>query len=215
VRCARYGDEPERASANSPHGDEVRGRSPPVGSVRALGIDLGSRRIGVALSDTGGLVATPYEVVERTGDAERDRRALLALADEAEVEVIVVGLPLSMDGSVGPAARAALAEVDALRAAARVPIETYDERLTTVTADRTLQELDLRGPARRRVIDKVAAAVMLQAWLDGRRAAHRPGAEPPAPPEPDSTTTETMREPTRPEPTASRRSRRRSRRGRR
>jgi putative Holliday junction resolvase len=137
--------------------------------VRALGVDLGSRRIGVALSDSGGLVATPYEVIQRSGDAARDRRALLGLADEAGVEVIVVGLPLSLDGSVGPAARAALAEVDALRAATRVPVETYDERLTTVTAERSLQALAVRGPARRRVIDKVAAAVMLQAWLDGRR----------------------------------------------
>jgi putative holliday junction resolvase len=161
--------------------------------VRALGIDLGSKRIGVALSDGGGLVATPYEVVTRSGDPARDRRAVLALAAEAAVEIIVVGLPLSLDGSVGPAARAALDEVDALRAATEVPVETYDERLTTVTADRSLQALDLRGPARRRVIDKVAAAVMLQAWLDGRHAERRPDPR---------ETTETMREPTRHQPPA-------------
>src|SRR5206468_3309416 len=91
-------------------------------AVRALGVDLGSKRIGVALSDSGGLLATPYEVITRSGDAVRDRRALLALADEAGVEIIVVGLPLSLDGSVGPAARAALAEAEALRAATRVPV---------------------------------------------------------------------------------------------
>jgi putative Holliday junction resolvase len=181
--------------------------------LRALGVDLGSKRIGVALSDAGGLVATPYEVITRTGDAARDRRALLALGDEAGVEIIVVGLPLSLDGSVGPAARAALAEVDELRAAADVPVETYDERLTTVTADRSLQALDLRGPARRRVIDKVAAAVMLQAWLDGRRH-HRPGGAPPADTPETRETTETMRETTRLRPPAPGRSggRRRSRR---
>jgi putative Holliday junction resolvase len=185
--------------------------------VRALGIDLGSKRIGVALSDSGGLLATPYEVVARSGDPARDRRALLALAAEAEVEIIVVGLPLSLDGTVGPAARAALAEVEELRVATPLPIETYDERLTTVTADRSLQALDLRGPARRRVIDKVAAAVMLQAWLDSRRdRTVRPdtGGEPIPEPDPRGTT-ETMRATTRPEPPpATRRSggRRRSRR---
>jgi putative Holliday junction resolvase len=158
--------------------------------VRAIGVDLGSKRIGVALSDSGGLVATPYEVIQRSGDAARDRRALLDLAGEAGAEIIVVGLPLSLDGSVGPAARAALAEVDALRAATPVPVETYDERLTTVAADRSLQALDLRGPARRRVIDKVAAAVMLQAWLDRRRS------EPTETPDARETT-ETTRETTR------------------
>jgi putative Holliday junction resolvase len=172
--------------------------------VRAIGVDLGSKRIGVALSDGGGLVATPYEVLIRSGDPERDRRTLLALAAEVEAEIIVVGLPLALDGSVGAAARAALAEVDALRAATPVPVETYDERLTTVTADRSLQALDLRGPARRRVIDKVAAAVMLQAWLDRRRS------EPTETTPPAGETTETMRETTRSGQSAPRR--RRSRR---
>jgi putative Holliday junction resolvase len=182
--------------------------------VRALGVDLGSKRIGVALSDSGGLVATPYEVITRSGSPDRDRRALLDLADEAGAEIIVVGLPLSLDGSLGPAARAALAEADALRAATSLPVETYDERLTTVTADRSLQALDLKGPARRRVIDKVAAAVMLQAWLDGRHAGRGGGDVP----DPDAReTTETMRDTTRrppPDPSrpgGRRRSRRRPR----
>ena len=163
--------------------------------MRALGIDLGSKRIGVALSDSGGLLATPYDTVARSGDPVRDRTAILTLAAEAEVEVIVVGLPLSLDGRVGPAAQAALDEVDALRAATATPIETYDERLTTVTAERSLRELDLRGPARRRVIDQVAAAVMLQAWLDHRRGGGG------VTPEPDPReTTETMRDTSRPQP---------------
>ena len=83
---------------------------------------------------------------------------------------MVVGLPLSLDGSLGPAARAALAEAEALAAVVPVPVETFDERLTTVTADRSLMEAKMRAPARRRVVDKVAAAVMLQAWLDRRAA---------------------------------------------
>ena len=175
--------------------------------MRALGVDLGSKRIGIALSDSGGRVATPYEVITRSGDTARDRRSVLALADEAEVEIIVVGLPLSLDGSVGPAAEAALAEADALRALTEIPVETYDERLTTVTADRSLQALDLKGPARRKVIDKVAASVMLQAWLDGLRVGRTgddvDGVGSDEVPDPDSgETTETMRDTTRPQPPA-------------
>jgi len=137
--------------------------------VRALGIDLGSKRIGVALSDSGGAVATPYEVIRRSGDRARDHRRIAELAAEAEVELLVVGLPLSLDGSIGPAAAAALVEVDELAVATGLTVETWDERFTTVTADRDLMALDMDAVARRRVIDKVAASVMLQAWLDHRR----------------------------------------------
>jgi putative Holliday junction resolvase len=136
--------------------------------VRALGIDLGSKRVGVALSDSAGTLATPYEVVPRSGEMARDHRKILELAEEAGVEVIVVGLPLSLDGSIGPAARAALDEVEVLGATTDLPVETYDERLTTVTADRSLMQQGMKADARRRVVDKVAAAVMLQAWLDSR-----------------------------------------------
>lgn len=136
--------------------------------MRALGIDLGAKRIGVAVSDPTGTIASPYEVVHRCGDPVRDRRRLVALAEEVGAERIVVGLPLSMDGSIGPAAAAALDEADALGAVTTIPVETYDERLTTVTAERALREQNVKGPARRAVVDKVAAAVLLQAWLDGR-----------------------------------------------
>jgi putative Holliday junction resolvase len=137
--------------------------------VRALGIDLGSKRIGVALSDSDGTMATPYEVVPRSGDRPRDHRRIAALAEEAGAECLVVGLPLSLDGSLGPAAQAALAEADELAAATGLPVETWDERLTTVSADRDLLALDMKAPARRRVVDKVAASIMLQGWLDHRR----------------------------------------------
>lgn len=134
--------------------------------MRALGIDLGTKRIGVALSS--GFLATPYEVVARTGDKPRDHRAIKALLDEAEAEIVVVGLPLSMDGSIGPAAQRALDEVDELAAVLGVPVETWDERLSTVTAERSLMEQNMRAQARRRVVDKVAAAVILQSWLDAQ-----------------------------------------------
>ena len=137
--------------------------------MRALGIDLGSKRIGVALSDSDGTLATPYEVVPRSGDRPRDHRRIAALAEEAGAQLLVVGLPLSLDGSVGPAARAALAEVDELATATGLPVETWDERLTTVSADRSLLALEMKAPARRKVVDKVAASIMLQAWLDHRR----------------------------------------------
>jgi putative Holliday junction resolvase len=136
--------------------------------VRALGIDLGSRRIGVAVSDTTGTLASPLEVVERCGDELGDHRRLGEIVAEYEAEVVVVGLPLSLDGSEGPAAVGYRAEAERLDDHLSVPVETYDERFTTVTAEQQLRDAGVRGPARREVIDKVAAAVLLQAWLDAR-----------------------------------------------
>lgn len=134
---------------------------------RALGVDLGERRIGLALSDPSRTVASPHEVLRRSGDPALDRRGIVEIAREAGANVIVVGLPLSLSGRTGPAARAALAEVEVLRAAAGdIEVVVHDERLTTVTAERALGEARMRREARRRVVDKVAAAVMLQSWLD-------------------------------------------------
>lgn len=135
---------------------------------RALGLDLGSKRIGVALSDSDGRVATPYQVIERSGDIDQDHRRIREIAAEEGARRVVVGLPLSLDGSVGPAARGVLAEVERLAATIGLDVETYDERLTTVTADRSLTTLGMRTGARRQVVDMVAAAVILQAWLDHR-----------------------------------------------
>jgi putative Holliday junction resolvase len=146
--------------------------------MRVVALDLGSRRIGVAVSDPGGRLASPVQVVTRSGDLERDRRTLADLILELEAERVVVGLPLSLDGQVGPAAQAALDEVEALAAYTDVPIETYDERFTTVTADQLLRAHDRNAKQRRQTIDMAAAAVLLQAWLDGRR-----GDDPPPAPE--------------------------------
>ena len=133
-----------------------------------MGVDLGTRRIGVAVSDEGEVLASPYEVLARSGDEQRDHRRLLEIAAEVGARRLVVGLPLSLDGSIGPAAASALAEVERLGATTDLPVDTYDERFTTVTADRHLRERNIKADARRKVIDKVAAAVMLQAWLDGQ-----------------------------------------------
>ena len=144
--------------------------------MRALGLDLGSKRIGVAVSDSDGRVATPIEVVHRSGNRQVEHRVLADLAEEWEVEAVVGGIPYSLDGATGPMAQAMAAEAAelprVLGARGGVPVETYDERLTTVTAERTLREQDLRAPQRRTVVDMVAAAVMLQGWLDARREAN-------------------------------------------
>lgn len=111
-------------------------------------------------------MATPHTVLERAKDRAADHKAIARLVEELEAERVVVGLPLSLDGKMGAAAATAAEEAEALGDVLGVPVETYDERFTTVTADRSLSSLGLRGQARRRVVDKVAAAVMLQAWLD-------------------------------------------------
>ena len=133
---------------------------------RALGLDLGSKRIGVSLCDSAGTMATPYEVVQRSGDRQRDHRRIGELVDEAGAEVVVVGLPLSLDGSTGPAAAGVEAEVVELRDHLAVPVELWDERLSTVEATRRLQDAGVSGRRRRHVIDQVAATVILQSWLD-------------------------------------------------
>lgn len=135
---------------------------------RVLGVDLGSRRIGLACSDATGTIASPLRVLVRSGDEARDHRAIVEAATEEEAERIVVGWPLSMSGAEGTAAVAARAEADAIRAiAGDIAVELHDERLTTVTAERALLESGMRRKSRTKVRDAVAAAVMLQAYLDG------------------------------------------------
>lgn len=136
---------------------------------RAVALDVGTRRIGVAVSDSAGAVATPYEVVERSGDRGRDHRRIAELVEECEADVVVVGLPRSLDGSLGPAARAILDEVDELRSALAADVVTWDERLSTVEAERSLRTMNVKRGRRRRIVDQVAATVILQSWLDAGR----------------------------------------------
>lgn len=138
--------------------------------MRALGLDLGSVRIGVALSNSEGTVAVPYQVVTRSQDRNGDHRKIAALVAEAEAECVVVGMPYSLDGSIGPAARKAQAEIKLLRKLLTVSVETYDERFTTVTADRSLREMNLGAAERRKMVDSVAASIILQSWLDHRQS---------------------------------------------
>ena len=136
---------------------------------RAVGLDLGSRRIGVAASDAGGVLASPRTTVERSGDQVRDHSRIAALVAEEEAVIVVVGLPLSLDGSIGPAAAAVLEEVGVLAAVLRVPVVTHDERFTTVTAHEQLRAAGMGGRRRRSVVDQQAATVLLQGWLDAQR----------------------------------------------
>jgi putative Holliday junction resolvase len=137
-----------------------------VPAVRALGIDLGSRRIGVAIGDRTGTIASPLQVLQRSRSVRRDHEAIAAIVREEEADIVVVGLPLNMNGSSGPAAKAAIDEAAALATVVGVPVVTFDERRTTVTADQAMMEFKMRAEARRRIVDKIAAAVMLQNWLD-------------------------------------------------
>jgi putative Holliday junction resolvase len=139
-------------------------------SGRVLGLDLGSARIGVAITDTHQRVASGLRVVARVGDGAADRRALALIVAEEEVAGVVVGLPLSLDGSVGPAARAVLDEVELLALAFAAPIDTVDERFTTVAANQAMRAGGRRGPKARQRVDEVAATVLLQSWLERRQA---------------------------------------------
>jgi putative Holliday junction resolvase len=134
--------------------------------MRVLGLDLGEARIGVAVSDASGTIASPHGVVQRSGDRVRDHEAIAALVAELGAERVVVGLPLSMSGAEGPAAKGAREEAAALAERLDVAVETHDERLTTVAADRAMIAQGMKGKARRKVVDQVAAAVMLQSWLE-------------------------------------------------
>jgi putative Holliday junction resolvase len=119
-------------------------------------------------------MATPYCTIHRSGDVKADRARVAEIVAEAEAALVVVGLPLSMDGSEGPAARAAREEIEALRQVLDVPVEGQDERLTSVSANRSLTEAGLTGRRRKKAraagaVDQAAAAVLLQSWLDTRR----------------------------------------------
>ena len=122
----------------------------------------------MAVSDSDGRVATPIEVLIRSGDRQRDHRSIAELAAEWEVDLVVIGVPYSLDGGIGPTAERALAEIQEIGDTLTVPVETYDERLSTVTAERTLMEQNLDARKRRRVVDMVAASVILQGWLDAQ-----------------------------------------------
>lgn len=133
-----------------------------------IGLDVGERRIGVATSDPLGITAQPHSFIARSGGAA-DLQKLLAIAEEVGARGFVLGLPLRTDGSQGPEAQKVQEWADALRAETSLPIEWVDERFTTVLAERALREQGVKGAARRERVDQVAAALILQTFLDRRR----------------------------------------------
>jgi putative Holliday junction resolvase len=136
---------------------------------RCLGVDLGEKRIGISLSDALGWTAGPLAALARVG-WKKDLAALRSLILEHEVGRVVVGLPINMDGSTGEMARRTQEFVERFRLTVSIPVETWDERLTTVQAERILLEADLRRDKRRQVIDSMAACLILQGYLDYRNA---------------------------------------------
>lgn len=133
-----------------------------------MGLDVGDKRIGIALSDEGAVIASPRETLERSGN-RKDIRYMLELARREEVSEIVVGMPFSLDGSLGPQAHKVERFVEALKAETDIRITTWDERLTTVSAERALLEGNVSRAKRKKTIDRVAAALILQGYLDSRR----------------------------------------------
>ena len=142
--------------------------------MRLLALDVGERRIGVAISDSIGILASPLTTIRRRSE-ERDVRAVLDLADEHDVGGIVVGVPYSLSGERGPQARQVERFRDALAARAGVAVTDQDERYSTVEAERLLRETGARPSEDRARVDAAAAAVILQAYLDAGRA-RDPGA---------------------------------------
>jgi len=136
---------------------------------RLLGIDPGTRRIGVALSDPSGSIASPYSTIEAR-DEDADVQAIAAVAAENDVEEIVVGYPKKMDGTPGPAAEAASSLADRLRDRTGIAVTLWDERLSSVQADRAMLGQGEKRRTRREATDRVAAAIVLQSYLDAKRS---------------------------------------------
>jgi putative holliday junction resolvase len=141
------------------------------GRGRRLGVDVGTVRIGVATSDPDGILATPVETVRRDRSNKHLRR-LAQLADELEAVEVVVGLPRTLADRSGPSARDAIELAEQLaRRIAPTPVRLSDERLTTVSAQRSLRDAGVRAKGQRAMIDQAAAVGILQNWLDQRRVA--------------------------------------------
>jgi putative pre-16S rRNA nuclease len=139
-----------------------------------LGIDVGSVRVGVAVSDPAGLLATPVETVRRSGPRRADLERIAVLVREVAAVEVVVGLPLSMSGARGRAAETALEYSRELAALiAPVPVRAFDERLSTVSAHDHLHGAGVRSRARREVVDQAAAVIILQSALDAEQTSGR------------------------------------------
>lgn len=133
-----------------------------------IGLDVGERRIGIALSDALGLTAQPHSVLQRSKQ-KADLEALVRLAEERNAQGFVLGLPRRTGGDEGPEVAKIREFGQRLHEQSQLPVKWYDERFSTVIAERALQEQGMKGQARRQRVDQVAAAIILQDFLDRRR----------------------------------------------
>jgi putative Holliday junction resolvase len=137
--------------------------------MRIMGLDIGTRTIGIAISDELGITAQGLKTLRRKS-MEEDFKEIAAIIRQFEIEEIIVGLPKNMDGTLGGQAEKVLKWTEALKDKIKIPVATWDERLSTVGASKILLEADLSRSKRKKVIDKVAAVLILQGYLDqGRR----------------------------------------------
>ena len=135
--------------------------------MRLLGLDHGTRRIGVAVSDELQIIATPLEyILAEPLDKALDR--IVELIADKQVELIVVGMPRNMDGTYGPAAQKVKEFITTVQARVSIPIKTWDERLTSAQANRVLLQGGVRRDKRKQNVDKMAAAILLQSYMDSR-----------------------------------------------
>ena len=134
--------------------------------MRIMGLDLGEKRIGIAFSDPMGWTAQGHSILQRKG-LKKDLSYLQALCQEFQVEKIVLGLPLNMNGTMGPKALETQEFARALQEVLKIPVDFWDERLSSKSAERVLLEADLSRKRRKELIDKIAAVHILQAYLDG------------------------------------------------
>ncbi len=133
--------------------------------MRVIGLDVGEKRIGVAVSDPLGIIAQGLKVIERKAP-EEDIHAITDIINEFKADSVVVGMPINMDGTRGKSADKVTEFVDTLKAAVKIPVNTYDERLSTKESERFLISSDVSRKKRRNVIDKIAAQLILESYLE-------------------------------------------------
>ncbi len=134
--------------------------------MRVMGLDIGTKRIGVAMSDERAVTSTPLKVLKKTAERELFGE-LRKLVEEYSVGTVVVGMPLNMDGSMGPKAKAVELFIERLGTALQIPVKAWDERLSTVAVTKVLIEADVSRTKRKQVVDKLAATYILQGYLTG------------------------------------------------
>ncbi len=136
---------------------------------RIMALDVGDVRIGIAVSDPMGIIANPLETYTRKGDINKDAKYIAELANSRDVTLFVSGLPLGLNGNENEQTRKTREFIDVLISFTDIPVKYLDERFTTLSAERTLIQGNVRREDRKKVIDKVAATIILQNYLDSKR----------------------------------------------